>query len=42
MGIQASALLSLGIKVGDEVYVVVLESHPREDIILLKEVGVAQ
>ncbi|CAA7395821.1 unnamed protein product [Spirodela intermedia] len=41
VGIQASALLSLGIQVGDEIYVLVMEAHPRDDILLLREVGVA-
>lgn len=41
MGVQASALLSLGIQVGDEIYVLVTEAHPRDDVLLLREVGVA-
>ncbi|XP_078432821.1 ribonuclease II/R family protein [Wolffia australiana] len=42
VGVQASVLVSLGIQVGDDVFVTVIEAHPRDDILLLKEVGVAQ
>ncbi|CAI9098240.1 OLC1v1034851C1 [Oldenlandia corymbosa var. corymbosa] len=38
VGLQASALVSVGVEVGDEVKVRVEESHPRDDIISLKQV----
>nr|XP_004506585.1 ribonuclease II, chloroplastic/mitochondrial [Cicer arietinum] len=38
VGFQASAWVSVGTKIGDEVMVKVEEAHPRDDIILLKEV----
>ncbi|KAI3514453.1 hypothetical protein L1887_12865 [Cichorium endivia] len=38
VGFQASAWVSIGSHVGDEVEVRVEEAHPRDDIIMLKEV----
>ncbi|XP_010543300.1 PREDICTED: ribonuclease II, chloroplastic/mitochondrial isoform X3 [Tarenaya hassleriana] len=38
VGVQASGWVSEGKQVGDEVQVRVEEAHPREDVILLKEV----
>ncbi|KAJ6747090.1 EXORIBONUCLEASE II MITOCHONDRIAL [Salix koriyanagi] len=40
VGLQASAWVSLGTQIGDEVQVRVEEAHPRDDIISLKEVVV--
>ena len=38
VGIQASAAVSVGNLIGDEVEVVVEEAHPRDDVLYLKEV----
>lgn len=38
MGFQASAWVSVGAQIGDEVEVRVDEAHPRDDFISLKEV----
>ena len=38
VGFQASAWVSLGAQIGDEVMVKVEEAHPRDDVIFLKEV----
>ncbi|XP_077239005.1 ribonuclease II/R family protein [Tasmannia lanceolata] len=38
VGIQASALVSVGTQIGDEIEVRVEEAHPRDDILFLKEV----
>ena len=38
MGLQASAWVSLGKQIGDEVEVKVEEAHPRDDVLSLKEV----
>ncbi|XVE96893.1 hypothetical protein REPUB_Repub02eG0262900 [Reevesia pubescens] len=38
VGLQASAWVSLGTQVGDEVEVQVEEAHPRDDVLSLKEV----
>ncbi|KAF9679925.1 hypothetical protein SADUNF_Sadunf06G0066400 [Salix dunnii] len=40
VGLQASAWVSLGTQIGDEVQVRVEEAHPRDDIISLREVVV--
>ncbi|XP_034920514.1 ribonuclease II, chloroplastic/mitochondrial [Populus alba] len=40
VGLQATAWVSLGTQIGDEVQVRVEEAHPRDDIISLKEVVV--
>ncbi|CDP06605.1 unnamed protein product [Coffea canephora] len=42
VGLQASASMSIGVEVGDEVKVQVEEAHPRDDILSLKEVSVAE
>lgn len=38
VGFQASAWVSVGKQVGDEVEVRVEEAHPRDDVLSLKEV----
>ncbi|XP_029126303.1 pentatricopeptide repeat-containing protein At2g39230, mitochondrial-like [Cajanus cajan] len=38
VGFQASAWISVGTQIGDEVIGKVVEAHPRDDIIFLKEV----
>ncbi|XP_058764089.1 ribonuclease II, chloroplastic/mitochondrial-like [Vicia villosa] len=38
VGFQATAWVSLGTQIGDEVMVKVEESHPRDDIIFVKEI----
>ncbi|KDO37361.1 hypothetical protein CISIN_1g034382mg [Citrus sinensis] len=38
VGLQATAWVSVGAQIGDEVEVKVEEAHPRDDIIYLKEV----
>lgn len=38
VGIQASACVSVGVQIGDEVEVQVDEAHPRDDVLSLKEV----
>ncbi|KAL3531809.1 hypothetical protein ACH5RR_005330 [Cinchona calisaya] len=38
VGLQASASVSVGVEVGDEVKVRVEEAHPRDDVLSLKEV----
>lgn len=38
VGFQATAWVSVGTQIGDEVMVKVDESHPRDDIIHVKEV----
>ncbi|XWS59822.1 hypothetical protein CRYUN_Cryun08bG0155000 [Craigia yunnanensis] len=38
VGLQASAWVSVGTQVGDEVEVKVEEAHPRDDVLFLKEV----
>ncbi|KAL2319999.1 hypothetical protein Fmac_028968 [Flemingia macrophylla] len=38
VGFQASSWISVGTQIGDEVIVKVVEAHPRDDIIFLKEV----
>ncbi|XP_061371834.1 ribonuclease II, chloroplastic/mitochondrial isoform X2 [Gastrolobium bilobum] len=38
VGFQASALVSVGTQIGDEIIVKVEEAHPRDDILFLKEV----
>jgi len=38
VGLQASAWVSLGKDIGDEIVVRVEESHPRDDFLSLKEV----
>lgn len=38
VGLQASAWVSIGAQVGDEVEVQVEEAHPRDDVLSLKEV----
>ncbi|CAN6471801.1 unnamed protein product [Victoria cruziana] len=38
IGIQASASVSIGVQIGDEVHIQVEESHPRDDILTVKEV----
>ncbi|KAL7169903.1 hypothetical protein ACSBR2_034865 [Camellia fascicularis] len=38
VGIQASACVSVGVQIGDEVEVQVAEAHPRDDVLSLKEV----
>uniref|UniRef100_A0A1D1ZIP0 Putative ribonuclease sll1290 n=1 Tax=Anthurium amnicola TaxID=1678845 RepID=A0A1D1ZIP0_9ARAE len=40
VGIQASASLSVGIHIGDEIHVTVEEAHPRDDILLIREVDI--
>ena len=42
VGIQASAAVSVGNLIGDEVEVVVEEAHPRDDVLSLKEVQTNQ
>ncbi|KAJ6814303.1 ribonuclease II, chloroplastic/mitochondrial isoform X1 [Iris pallida] len=37
VGIQASASVSLGKHIGDELEVIVEEAHPRDDVLLVKE-----
>lgn len=37
VGFQASAWVSVGVQIGDEVLVKVEEAHPRDDILFLKE-----
>ena len=37
---QASAKVSVGLQIGDEVQVQVEEAHPRDDVLSLKEVVV--
>ncbi|KAJ4971957.1 hypothetical protein NE237_005056 [Protea cynaroides] len=39
VGIQASAWISVGIQIGDEIDVKVEEAHPRDDVLSLKEVN---
>ncbi|CAK9175226.1 unnamed protein product [Ilex paraguariensis] len=39
VGVQASAWVSVGIQIGDEVEVRVEEAHPRDDVLSLKEIG---
>lgn len=38
VGLQASAWVSVGSQIGDEVLVRVEEAHPRDDVLFLKEV----
>ncbi|KAL6977452.1 hypothetical protein U1Q18_026252 [Sarracenia purpurea var. burkii] len=38
IGMQASAWVSVGVQIGDEVEVQVEEAHPRDDVLSLKEV----
>lgn len=38
MGLQASAWVSVGAQIGDEVQVRVEEAHPRDDVLSLKEI----
>lgn len=38
VGLQASAWVSVGSQIGDEVLVRVEEAHPRDDLLFLKEV----
>ncbi|XP_031486302.1 ribonuclease II, chloroplastic/mitochondrial isoform X2 [Nymphaea colorata] len=38
IGVQASASVSIGVQIGDEVDIQVEESHPRADILTVKEV----
>lgn len=38
VGLQASAWVSVGSQIGDEVLVRVDEAHPRDDVLFLKEV----
>ncbi|XP_057460949.1 ribonuclease II, chloroplastic/mitochondrial isoform X2 [Actinidia eriantha] len=38
VGMQASAKVSVGLQIGDEVQVQVEEAHPRDDVLSLKEV----
>ncbi|KAK6943654.1 Ribonuclease II/R [Dillenia turbinata] len=38
VGYQASAWVSVGVQIGDEIDVQVEEAHPREDVLALKEV----
>lgn len=42
IGIQASASVSVGNLIGDEIEVVIEEAHPRDDVLSLKEVQVDQ
>lgn len=42
VGIQASASVSVGNLIGDELEVVIEEAHPRDDVLSLKEVRVDQ
>lgn len=42
VGVQASAWVSVGVQVGDEVEVRVEEAHPRDDVLSLKEVVKAE
>jgi len=42
VGIQASAAVSVGNLIGDEIEVVVEEAHPRDDVLSLKEVQTNQ
>ncbi|XP_020252520.1 ribonuclease II, chloroplastic/mitochondrial isoform X1 [Asparagus officinalis] len=42
VGIQASASVSVGNLIGDEIEVVIEEAHPRDDVLSLKEVLVDQ
>lgn len=37
MALQASASVSVGIQIGDEIEVQVEEAHPRDDVLYLKE-----
>jgi len=39
VGFQATAWVSVGSQIGDEVVVKVEQSHPRDDIIYVKEVA---
>lgn len=38
VGLQASAWVSVGVNIGDQVEVKVDESHPRDDVLSFKEV----
>lgn len=38
VGIQVTADVSTGKQVGDELRVIIVEAHPRDDILLVKEV----
>lgn len=38
VGIQASASVSVGSQIGDEIEVRVEEAHPRDDVLYLNEV----
>lgn len=38
VGFQASAWVSVGSQVGDEVFVMVEEADPRDDVLSLKEI----
>ena len=38
VGMQASAKVSVGLQIGDEVQVQVEEAHPRDDVLSLMEV----
>ncbi|XP_010922307.1 ribonuclease II, chloroplastic/mitochondrial [Elaeis guineensis] len=38
VGIQASAIVSVGKQAGDEIVVVVEEAHPRDDVLSIKEI----
>ena len=38
VGLQASAWVSVGTQVGDEIEVKVEEAHPRDDVLFLNEV----
>lgn len=42
VGVQASASVSVGYQIGDELQVVVEEAHPRDEVLLLEEVHVSQ
>ncbi|KAJ0984005.1 hypothetical protein J5N97_002361 [Dioscorea zingiberensis] len=38
VGVQASALVSVGTQIGDEIKVVIDEAHPRDDVLSVREV----
>ncbi|WOL16565.1 ribonuclease II, chloroplastic/mitochondrial [Canna indica] len=38
VGIQATAVVSMGKEIGDEIRVIVDESHPRDDVLFVREV----
>lgn len=38
VGVQASASVSVGTQIGDEIKVVIDEAHPRDDILTVSEI----